>query len=97
MTLVVNTSLNAVTDVNTELGLHVLVLGVDSGVSLEDISAEVLVATEVGELSGQVFGGEGGSLLFADVFGISTSELDPLGVGLDSRVETSRRVINLVR
>jgi hypothetical protein len=55
------------------------------------------VATEVGELSGQVFGGEGGSLLFADVFGISTSELDPLGVGLDSRVETSRRVINLVR
>jgi len=97
VTLVVNTGLDAVTDVNTELGLHVLVLGVDSRVSLEDISAEVLVVLEVGELSGQVFGGEGGSLLGADVFDVSTSELDPLGVGLDSGVETSRRVINLVR
>jgi hypothetical protein len=55
------------------------------------------VVLEVGELSGQVFGGEGGSLLGADVFDVSTSELDPLGVGLDSGVETSRRVINLVR
>jgi len=52
VTLVVNTCLNAVSDVNTELGLRVLVLGVDSGVSLEDISAEVLVGAEVRELSG---------------------------------------------
>jgi len=96
VTLVINTGLDAVTDVDSKRGLHALVLGVDAGVLLEDISAEGSVLREIGELVGEVFSRESGSLLGANVLRVSASELDPLGVLLDSGVETSRRVINFV-
>jgi len=95
VTLVVDTGLNAVTDVDSEGSLQVLVLGVDSGVLLDDISAERFVLGEVGKLSGEVLGGEGGSLLGTDVLGVTTSELDPLGEFLDTGVESGRRIVDV--
>ena len=78
VTLVINTGLDAVTEVNSEFGGNSSVLGVELGVGLEDVGEEVVVLREVGELLGHVLGGEGGSLLGADVLLVSTSELNPL-------------------
>jgi len=78
VTLVINTGLDAVTEVNSEFGGNSSVLGVELGVGLEDVGEVVVVLSEVGELLGHVLGGEGGSLLGADVLLVSTSELNPL-------------------
>jgi hypothetical protein len=94
VTLVVDTSLDAVTEVNTEFGLLVLQLSVERGVFLEYVSQEVVVVLKVGESCGHVLSEEGGSLLGAVVFKVSTSELDPLGEGLDIGGKSSRRVIS---
>ena len=48
---------------------------------------------KVGEVGRQVFGEESSSFLWAVVFFVTTSELDPLGEGLDVKRKTSRRVV----
>jgi len=94
MSGVVNTCLNAVTEVNTKLrGLaqHSFVHG---GVLLELISQKVVVLREIGKLGGHSFGEEGGSLLGTIVFFVTTSELNPLRKGLDVGGETSWGIVS---
>jgi hypothetical protein len=92
VTLVVNTGLDAVTDVDSEGGLLISKSVVDSHVGLEDISAQVVVVLEVGKVLEGLFAGLGGTLLLADVFVVSTSSLDPSGEGSDVSGETVRGV-----
>lgn len=94
MSLVVNTSLDAVTDVTSEFGGAGLQSIVDTHVSFEGISAEVSVVFEVGELIGQFAGEEGGSLLGAVVLGVTASSLDPSGKGSNVIGKTLRGVIS---
>ena len=52
VTLVIDTSLNAVSNVNTEFSLSILKLSVKRRIFLEDVSQKVVVVLQVGELSG---------------------------------------------
>jgi hypothetical protein len=92
VTLVVNTGLDAVTNVDSKFGGSSLKLSIETGVLLEDVSEEVVVIGKIGEFIGQVLGRESGSLLGADVLFVSTTELNPLGESGNSLVETGRRV-----
>ena len=78
VTGVVNTSLDAVTEVNAQLGLLGLELLVEAWVGLDDLGEEGGVVGKVGKLVGHGTGQEGGVLLGAVVLGIATTELDPL-------------------
>jgi len=93
VTLVVDSSLNAVTNVDSEVSLSVSESIVDSHVSLEGVRAEVGVICEVGEILEGHLAGVRGSLLRADVLAVSTSGLNPSGEGLDVGGETSRRIV----
>ena len=96
VTLVVNTGLDAVSKVNSELGNSSLESVIDSHVSPESISAEVSVSGEVGEVIGEGhLAREEGTLLSADVFVVTASSLDPGGEGPDVSGETVRRVITV--
>jgi len=92
VTLVVNTGLDAVSNVDTELSLSVSKSVIDSEVGLEGIDTEVVVLRKVGEVLEGLFAGVGGSLLGADVLIVSTSGLNPSGEGLDVSGETVGRV-----
>lgn len=92
MTFVVDTGLDAVTNVDTEGSLSVSKSVVDSEVSLEGIGAEVVVLRKVGEVLEGLFAGVGGSLLGALVLFVSTSGLNPTGEGLHVSGETVGRV-----
>ena len=88
VTGVVNTSLDAVAEVDAQLGLLGLELVVEAGVGAHDLGEVGGVVGEVGELVGHGTGQEGGVLLGAVVLGIATTELDPLGEALDRGSES---------
>ena len=75
MTLVVNTGLDAVSNVDTELSLSVSKSVIDSEVGLEGIDTEVVVLRKVGEVLEGLFAGVGGSLLGADVLEIGRAHV----------------------
>ena len=68
LTLVVNTSLDAVTEGNTEGGLLVLVFSPKTWVLSKGFGKERIVVGEVWELSWWVVSGEGGTTFSTDVF-----------------------------
>ncbi len=73
MTLVVNASLDAVADVDTETSFLVLELFVETCVFLEDISHEISVFRKVGALIGHAAGQESGTFLWTVVLSVTTS------------------------
>jgi len=93
MSLVINTSLDAVTNVDSEFGCTSLQSVVDAHVSFEGISAEVSVVGKVGELVGQVTGHESGSLFLAVVLAVTTSSLNPFGKSSNVIGKTLGRIV----
>jgi hypothetical protein len=77
VTLVIDTSLNAMADIDTKLGLSILKLTIERGVLLEDVSEVIGVSTKVGELGRQVVSRESSSFLRAVVFVVTTTKLNP--------------------
>ena len=82
LTLVVDTSLDAVTEGNTEGGLLVLVFGPKTWVLSKGFGEERVVVGEVWELSWLVSSSESCAFLGTDVLVIATAQLNPLWKGL---------------
>ena len=77
LTLVVDTSLDACAEVDTQLGLLVLQLVVQ--VRGHVLREEGVVVLQIGALGGHVLAAEGGTLLFADVLiGTATLSINSL-------------------
>ena len=93
LTLVVDTSLDAVTESNTKRGLLVFVFVPETWVLSKSFGKERVVVREVWELSWWVVSRESGTTFSADVFGVSTSQLNPLWQGTDTSGKTAWWVI----
>ena len=98
MTLVINTSLDTVSDVNSELGLTLALKSVIHGwVLLKLISQEVVVILKIGKSSGEILSEESSSFLGAVIFSITTTKLNPLGKGLNVGRKASGRIVGSSR
>ena len=93
VTLVVNAGLDAVANVDTELGGLGLELLVELRLGTHSVGEERSVVGEIGKLGRHVAGDEGGLLLGAVVLGVAAAQLDPLGKSLDRGGEASWWVV----
>ena len=94
LTLVVDTSLDAVTESNTKRGLLVFVFVPETWVLSKSFGKERVVVGEVWELSWWVVSRESGTTFSTDVFGVTTSQLNPLWQGTDTSGKTAWWVIS---
>jgi len=96
VTFVVDAGLDAVTNVDTELGSLVLELLEELGIGTHGVGEERSVVGKVGKLGGHVASDEGGLLLSAVVLGVAAAQLDPLGKSLDGGGKASWWVVRHV-
>jgi len=89
VTLVINTGLDAVGELDSESSGLVLELVPELGVLLHSFGKEGVVLRKIGKINGWVISREGGPSLSTDVLGSATAGLDPLRKGLD----TSRKAV----
>jgi hypothetical protein len=88
VTLVINTSLDAVGKLDSESSGLVLVLIPELGVLFQSVGKKRVVLRQIGKISGRVISREGGPSLSADVLGSATAGLDPLRKSLDASRKT---------
>jgi len=95
VTLVVNAGLDALTEVDSQLGRAAGEALVEAGVGLKSVSHEVVVVLQVGAFLWHNLGSEGGILLMADVLGTSASETDEVRESEHIGAETFWRVVSV--
>ena len=83
MTLVINTGLDAVSNVDAELSGLGLKLLEEVGLGTHGVGEEGSVVGKIGKLGGHAAGDEGGLLLGAVVLSIAAAKLNPFGKSLD--------------
>jgi hypothetical protein len=93
VTWIVNTSLDAMTEVNTELGGLGLQFVVKAWVGNHNILEEGRVVGKIWKRCWHVATSEGNILLSADIFRITATELDPLWELLNRFWETGWWII----
>jgi len=93
VTLVINTGLDAVSNVDAELGGLGLKLLEEVGLGTHGVGEEGSVVGKIGKLGGHAAGDEGGLLLGAVVLSIAAAKLNPFGKSLDGGGKASWWVV----